>query len=90
MEDRKISQNIMNMVHFQKHIIPIIMFIFTLVFCQTTFSNSSSVTPDSLFIDPALIRLLHRRFQQEHTAPRHDSEGKVNTDDRRLRYQFDH
>src|SRR3990170_1468246 len=51
MENSKISQNITYEVHIKKHINHFIIFIFTLVFCQTAFSNSISVTPDSLFID---------------------------------------
>ena len=51
MENSKISQNITCEVHIKKHITPVIIFIFTLVFCQTTFSNTISITPNSLFID---------------------------------------
>ena len=39
------------MVYVKKHIVPIVLVIFTLVFCQTTFSDIISVTPGSLFID---------------------------------------
>src|SRR3990172_11134133 len=51
MENSKISQNITYEVHIKKHRIPVIIFIFTLVFCQTAFSNTISITPNSLFID---------------------------------------
>ena len=51
MENSKISQNITYEVHIKKHSIPVIIFIFTLVFCQTAFSNTISITPNSLFID---------------------------------------
>ena len=51
MENSKISQNILYDVHIKKHITPVIIFIFTLVFCETAFSNTISITPDSLFID---------------------------------------
>ena len=51
MENSKISQNILYEVHIKKHITPVIIFIFTLVFCQTAFSNTISITPNSLFID---------------------------------------
>lgn len=51
MENCKINQNIIHMVCVKKHIVPIVLGIFTLVFCQTTFSDIISVTPDSLFID---------------------------------------
>ena len=51
MENSKISQNILYEVHIKKHITPVIIFIFTLVFCETAFSNTISITPDSLFID---------------------------------------
>src|SRR3972149_32654 len=51
MENSKISQNITYEVHIKKQSIPVIIFIFTLVFCQTAFSNTISITPNSLFID---------------------------------------
>src|SRR3990167_4035825 len=51
MENCKISQNIIHRVYVKKHIVPIVLVIFTLVFCQTTFSDIISVTPDSLFVD---------------------------------------
>ncbi len=63
MENSKISQNITYEVHIKKHITPVIIFIFTLVFCQTAFSNTISITPNSLFIDvqssgTATVRIL--------------------------------
>ncbi|MBM2834736.1 MAG: hypothetical protein HW406_1897 [Candidatus Brocadiaceae bacterium] len=51
MENSKISQIITYEVHINKHSISVIIFIFILVFCQKAFSNSISVTPNSLFID---------------------------------------
>src|SRR3989304_7316923 len=51
MENCKISQNIIHMVYVKKHVVPIVLVIFTLVFCQTTFSDVISITPDSLFVD---------------------------------------
>src|SRR3990170_649714 len=51
MENCKISQNIIHRVYVKKHVVPTVLVIFTLVFCQTTFSDVISVTPDSLFID---------------------------------------
>ena len=51
MENCKISQNIIHRVYVKKHIVPIVLVIFTLVFCQTAFSNTISFTPNSLFID---------------------------------------
>ena len=51
MENSKISQNILCEVHIKKHITHFVIFIFTLVFCQTAFSNTISITPTSLFID---------------------------------------
>jgi hypothetical protein len=64
MENSKISQNILAEVRIKKHITPVIIFILTLVFCQTAFSNTISITPDSLFIDvqssgTATVRILN-------------------------------
>jgi len=51
MENCKISQNIIHRAYVKKHVVPIVLVIFTLVFCQTTFSDVISITPDSLFVD---------------------------------------
>lgn len=63
MENSKISQNITYEVHIKKHSIPVIIFIFILVFCQAAFSNTISITPNALFIDvqssgTATVRIL--------------------------------
>ncbi|HHT9138073.1 MAG TPA: hypothetical protein ACFYEK_12640 [Candidatus Wunengus sp. YC60] len=51
MENRKIGQNIKPVFYAKKYIVPAVLIIFTLVFCQKTFSDSISVTPNLLFID---------------------------------------
>ncbi|MBI2471862.1 MAG: Ig-like domain-containing protein [Planctomycetes bacterium] len=51
MENRKIGQNIKPVFYSKKYIVPAVLIILTLVFCQKTFSDSISVTSNSLFID---------------------------------------
>ncbi len=51
MENRKIAQYITGMFHTRKYLALTTVVIFFLLFCQKAYSNSISVSPDSLFID---------------------------------------
>ncbi len=62
------------MTHIKNHIIFIVTFLFILIFCQTAFSNSISVSPDPLFVErhgsnTAIVEILNNQRSPLNNIP---------------------
>lgn len=62
------------MTHIKNHIIFIVTFLFILIFCQTAFSNSISVSPDTLFVErhgsnTAIVEILNNQRSPLNSIP---------------------